>query len=491
MCSSDLGPYRSIDSGASWERPNFPDRDVDIYAMTYHPTRPNVLYAGAAPVALYRSEDGGDSWKKMPAARAPKNCDMDFPVRVIRMAIDPSRPDDIYLALEVDGVIRSTDGGETFTDVSGPLIELAKEPHLKSKIGSSMDSEGMLDSHCIAVSPASPGQPILAVRIGLFRAQDRGASWHDMKVGRFSPLTYARDVCVSPHNPRTLYACLSTAARSNDGTLYRSDDLGETWRRFDHGIKAEGTMTCVTVSRADPKRIYCVSRVGQVFGTEDEGATWITIDRAPARRFPQVYDTFKDQLFTERVPGTSRERVISLSTGNDTFWRVQVGPADGGQLRVTPVGSVTDILKAAWQTSPPKETGDFRAADLVDVRKLTGADTIQLDVRYATTNNFLSTQFYTQARAYLQRPAAEAVVRVHKQLEAFGYGIRIHDGYRPWAVTKAFWDATPVEKHWLVANPASGSKHNRGCAVDLTPYELSTGFVVEMPSTYEIGRAHV
>ena len=268
------GPYRSTDSGAHWERPNFPDRNVDIYAITYHPTKPNVLYAGAAPVALYRSEDGGDSWKKMPAARAPKNCDMDFPVRVIRMAVDPSRPDDIYLALEVDGVIRSTDGGETFTDVSAPLIKLAQEPHLKSKIGSSMEAEGMLDCHCIVVSPASPGQPILAVRMGLFRAGDRGASWHDMRVGRFSPLTYARDVCVSTHNPRTLYACLSTAARSNDGTLYRSDDLGENWRRFDHGITAEGTMTCVTVSRADPKRIYCVSRVGQVFGTEDEGASW-------------------------------------------------------------------------------------------------------------------------------------------------------------------------------------------------------------------------
>ncbi len=268
------GPYRSIDSGEHWERPNFPDRDVDIYAITYHPTRPHVLYAGAAPVALYRSEDGGDSWKKMPAAKAPKNCDMDFPVRVIRMAVDPSRPDDIYLALEVDGVIRSTDGGESFTDVSAPLIKLAQEPHLKSRIGSSMDAEGMLDSHCIAVSSASPGQPILAVRMGLFRASDGGASWHDMRVGRFSPLTYARDVCVSPHNPRTLYACLSTAARSNDGTLYRSDDLGESWRRFDHGIKADGTMTCVTVSRADPKRVYCVSRVGQVFGTEDEGATW-------------------------------------------------------------------------------------------------------------------------------------------------------------------------------------------------------------------------
>lgn len=268
------GPYRTTDAGEHWERPSFPDRNVDIFAITYHPTRPNVLYAGAAPVALYRSEDGGETWKRMPAAKAPKNCDMDFPVRIIRMAVDPSRPDDLYLALEVDGVIRSSDGGETFTDVSAPLIELAKRPHLKSRIGSSMEAEGMLDSHAIVVSAAAPATPILAVRMGLFRGHNGGESWDDMEVGRFSPLTYARDVCVSPHNPRTLYACLSTAARSDDGTLYRSDDLGESWRRVDHGVTAEGTMTCVTVSRADPKRVYCVSRCGQVFGTEDEGASW-------------------------------------------------------------------------------------------------------------------------------------------------------------------------------------------------------------------------
>ena len=119
------------------------------------------------------------------------------------------------------------------------------------------------------------------------------------------------------------------------------------------------------------------------------------------------------------------------------------------------------------------------------VRTLPGANTITLDIRYAGTNNFLGTQFYTQARAFLQRPAAEAVVRVHQKLAALGYGIRIHDGYRPWSVTKAFWDATPVEKHWLVANPSSGSKHNRGCAVDLTLYDLKTGAVIEMPSTYD------
>jgi D-alanyl-D-alanine dipeptidase len=110
---------------------------------------------------------------------------------------------------------------------------------------------------------------------------------------------------------------------------------------------------------------------------------------------------------------------------------------------------------------------------------------IKLDIRYATTNNFLGSIFYAQARAFLQRPAAGAVVRVVQALKPLGYGLLIHDGYRPWYVTRTFWECTPEEKHWLVANPASGSKHNRGAAVDLTLYDLKTGAVIEMPSTYD------
>lgn len=268
------GPYRSTDAGTTWERSGFPERDVDIYAITYDPTRPNIMYAGAAPASVYRSDDGGATWRRLPNARSPGHCEMDFPVRVIRIAVDPTRPDDVYVALEVSGVIRSTDGGATFSDLSAPLIRLAEAPHLKSRIGSDLDAEGMLDSHAIVVSAAAPGTPMLAVRMGLFRGDQRGASWSDMQIGRFSPLTYCRDICVSPHDPRTLYACLSSAARSDDGTLYRSDDVGATWRRVDHGITARGTMMSVTVAQADRKRIYCASRCGQVFGTEDEGATW-------------------------------------------------------------------------------------------------------------------------------------------------------------------------------------------------------------------------
>ena len=268
------GPYRSLDAGDRWERVDFPERGVVIWSITYHPTDPRIMFAGAAPIALYRSDDGGEHWRRLPNARSPGHCEMDFPSRTIRIAIDPDRPDDVYAALEVNGVIRSDDGGETWTDLSAPLIRLAEQPHLKSRIGSDTDAEGMLDSHAVVVSRAAPRTPILAVRMGLFRGDDRGTTWTDMQVGRYSPLTYCRDVLVSPHDPRTLFACLSPASRSHDGMLWRSPDLGETWQRIDRGVKAEATMMSVAQAAADPDRIYCVSRCGQVFGTEDGGATW-------------------------------------------------------------------------------------------------------------------------------------------------------------------------------------------------------------------------
>ncbi|MGH7464865.1 MAG: M15 family metallopeptidase, partial [Longimicrobiales bacterium] len=107
------------------------------------------------------------------------------------------------------------------------------------------------------------------------------------------------------------------------------------------------------------------------------------------------------------------------------------------------------------------------------------------DIRYASTNNFMNDVFYTEAKAFLQRPAAEALARAHERLRAQGYGLLIHDAYRPWYVTKMFWDATPAEFKHFVADPSQGSRHNRGAAVDLTLYDLATGEVVQMVGGYD------
>jgi zinc D-Ala-D-Ala dipeptidase len=157
--------------------------------------------------------------------------------------------------------------------------------------------------------------------------------------------------------------------------------------------------------------------------------------------------------------------------------------AEQKTFRIQPVRPVAELRQEALQATPPVESGDFQPTDLVELVKLD--PTIRLDIRYASSNNFLSTKMYSSAKAFLQRPAAEALVRAHKKLKAQGYGLLIHDGYRPWYVTKMFWEATPADKHAFVANPKTGSRHNRGCAVDLTMYDLKTGRAVEMPSLYD------
>lgn len=132
---------------------------------------------------------------------------------------------------------------------------------------------------------------------------------------------------------------------------------------------------------------------------------------------------------------------------------------------------------------PPVAEGALRKPDLVEVRHIEPG--LKLDIRYASTNNFLGRPVYRQARAFLQRPAAEALARTHRALSADGYGILVYDGYRPWRVTKEFWDTCRPEQRPFVADPAKGSRHNRGCAVDCTLFELKTGREVPMPSGYD------
>jgi photosystem II stability/assembly factor-like uncharacterized protein len=268
------GPYRSTDRGAHFERLGFPDRDVEVWSILVHPKKPKTLYAGASPVGVYRSDDGGDNWKKLPAPRIDERIKMAFPCRVMRFAADPAEADTLYATVEVNGVMKSRDAGESWQDCSADLIKLAERPELKSAIGTDNTSEGMLDGHALCTTDAAPGTVIAAVRMGLFRSTDRGAHWRDMEIGRFTPLRYGRDIRVSPHDPRTLYACLSKAASSDAGSLYRSTDVGETWQRFDQGLNPPSTMMAVALHPRDPAQVYCATRNGQVFGTLDGGKSW-------------------------------------------------------------------------------------------------------------------------------------------------------------------------------------------------------------------------
>jgi CubicO group peptidase (beta-lactamase class C family)/D-alanyl-D-alanine dipeptidase len=197
-------------------------------------------------------------------------------------------------------------------------------------------------------------------------------------------------------------------------------------------------------------------------------------------KFPShgLYDGEK-AVFTRDAEGSATQVKVS----GVVFKRRPIGGVSGGIFRITPAKDIAELRKQALAGHPPTEPGKFRSGDLVELSTLDPS--IKLDVRYATTNNFLSTPVYTQARAFMQRPAAEALLSASKKFKELGYGLLIHDAYRPWYVTKIFWEATPPEKRIFVADPSQGSRHNRGCAVDLSLYELATGAPVEMVGVYD------
>ena len=177
------------------------------------------------------------------------------------------------------------------------------------------------------------------------------------------------------------------------------------------------------------------------------------------------------------------QNATQVDAASVVFKRRHLDGEGGKTFRIEPRRSVDEIRREIESARPPVEPGTFRRPDLVEL--ITLDPSIKLDIRYATTNNFLGTPFYTSARAFMERPAAEALVRAHRSLAKEGYGLLIHDAYRPWQVTKLFWEATPDSGRIFVADPSKGSKHNRGAAVDLTLYELATGKPVKMVGGYD------
>ena len=113
------------------------------------------------------------------------------------------------------------------------------------------------------------------------------------------------------------------------------------------------------------------------------------------------------------------------------------------------------------------------------------SSTIKLDIRYATENNFLKKKIYKIAKAFLVKEVAEDLITVNNRLNEKGLGILLFDAYRPWSVTKMFWDETEEKDHKFLANPKTGSNHNRGCAVDISLYDLKTQKELLMPCEFD------
>ena len=149
------------------------------------------------------------------------------------------------------------------------------------------------------------------------------------------------------------------------------------------------------------------------------------------------------------------------------------GPAGPANRYGLPVVSDPATYQELVRRDPDKE--------LVDVAR--AVPLAVLDVRYATANNFMHQLLYPVARVFLRLPAARALADVQRELGTEGLGLKVFDAYRPYRVTERMWEA--IRNPDFVADPAKGSRHNRGAAVDLTLIHLRTGAELPMPTPYD------
>ena len=251
------GLYLSGDRGDHWQRADLPEGRT-VWSIAFRPGDPRVMYLGAQGNEVFHSDDGGESWNYLSTILNPEAMSMQFPTRILGLALEASDPDKIFAAMEVGGVARSLDGGSTWKLVNGPFLGV----------------EDLLDMHGVAVGSPTSDAAFISNRTGVWRSRDRGESWENTHVERFSPIRYSRGVRVAPDDPNTIYACIGLTFGSDEGGVMRSRDLGDTWERFDNGVNPVSTTFGVSIDGQHPEKVYFCTRRGQMFGTHDGGATW-------------------------------------------------------------------------------------------------------------------------------------------------------------------------------------------------------------------------
>ena len=258
------GPYRSQDHGDHWEKVDVPDRGQPVWSILFHPYDPDVMYVGYENCEIYRSDDAGELWERLPVSvlfpgitTAPGS---NPSKRVLMLDASVSDPDTLFAAIEVGGTIRSLDGGEHWENLShGQYL-----------------NDDAVDMHGVLVSRWRPGTVYSIGRAGLFSSSDQGDHWHHVPL---EPLNekgqiYCRDIREVPGNPRKLWMAAGGDFQSDVGVLLHSRDGGDEWARVDMGVSPADTMFALAFDEHDPSCIACATNGGEVFSSNDDGKSW-------------------------------------------------------------------------------------------------------------------------------------------------------------------------------------------------------------------------
>src|SRR5437867_4869932 len=258
------GPYRSTDHGEHWERLPIRDHGLPVWSLAFDPRNAKVMYAGYENCEVFRTDDGGDHWEQLPVT-------VRFPgitvarganpaKRILELTVNPADSDEIFGAIEVGGIIRSLDGGETWDNMShGQYL-----------------NDDTVDMHGVLVGRWRPGTVFAIARAGLFTSTNRGEHWTTARLEALNAKgqTYCRDIREVPGDPKTMWIAAGANFQSDLGALFKSGDGGSTWAREDMGVKPQTTMFGLAFDERQPRRMFCATTGGEVFASQDGGETW-------------------------------------------------------------------------------------------------------------------------------------------------------------------------------------------------------------------------
>ena len=254
------GLFVSRDNGDAWSSLNTPTvQNEVVFSISFDPHNYDIIYVGTAPARMLVSRDGGVSWTDLNLEVGPDKCELFFPTRVISIGIDPNNTDYIYAGLEVAGMTRSLDGGNSWQCINNGLRE---------------GGEDQLDIHGVQLSSSEAGIVRISTREGMYKSDNRGDSWSFIDISASSDIGYTRCLQVSPSDADTIYVSVGAGAVSDKGGLLRTKNLGEAWENLDLISDVSSTVMSIAFSKSDNNEIWCTSRNAQLFYSLDGGDQW-------------------------------------------------------------------------------------------------------------------------------------------------------------------------------------------------------------------------